>query len=154
MNRSVFFAMLPIVLVGCGEEPVYLSSGTYVVQDQEHSPVPADVLDLVFDVDVDELTLTLSAEGGETTFQLSEEQERDWPTACPTMFNAVALQSFALDQDIELGGEILHNPRLFAEGCQGDQGAFSTVANLASSDWENEALLPSFVSLTLELIDE
>ena len=154
MNRLFCCAVLPLMLVGCGSEPVYLSSGTYMVQDQELAPVPAEVLDLVFEVDVDALTITMFADTLETTAQLTEQPKRHWPGACETMFESVALQAFELDQDLELAGESLTSPRLAASGCQGDEGTFASAAQLTTTDWENESAIPSFGTLTLELIED
>ena len=154
MKKLLRYAVLPTMLLGCMTEPVYLSSGVYMAEDNDLRPVPDEVLDLVFEIDIEDLSLIISADDDETVVTISEDRKRNWPGACPTMFDVVPLQTFTLDEDIELGGELIESPRIYASGCQPEQGTFSTVAKLDITREDDESSGPSFAPLTLVLIED
>ena len=141
--RCSVVLLLGCGLSGCGEDKntVFLASGTYsVVSDASSELVDEEALaGVLIDIDVDALTAELIGTDDDRVMELTRLPEGQWEERCPTNFTVTRLETFAVEESISLVGVTLDEPRIYADGCRGNEestvsaGWLSSKANLQQS---------------------
>ena len=137
--RSLLILVTSLSTFACaGEDPVLLGSGTYAMTADSNGEPLEDWADVTLSIDTEALTLTITGDSIDVATDLTELPEDEWELNCPTNFSAVSLETFGTADAITLGDTTLDEPRLFADGCQGDEGTTATTAWLSSKAYQTE----------------
>ena len=110
-----------ILLSGCHDPDagIKMESGTYTILDYSNDPVleeyAEEIENLVFTVDMEESTVTITGTSSEITLSFVRRQEDE--DMCPTMFSATSVHAYTFEESFELFGVEHHNVYMHANHC-------------------------------------
>jgi len=127
--------------------PIYFESGSYVVDLEYYaiendsteseetteedsntdSDYSAEMETLVLDIDLDNLTATISGTSYDTTLTLKERSKDDWNDMCPMQLSTTEVQTVDIVGDLELWGETHQETYVQASDCGGEERTTNTI---------------------------
>ncbi|HCH62813.1 MAG: hypothetical protein CL927_20650 [Deltaproteobacteria bacterium] len=143
-SRSVVVMLLGCGLTGCRQDKssVFLASGIYSVQSDASSELVDEeaLVGVLIDIDVDALTAELIGTDDDRVMDLTRLPEGQWEERCPMNFTATRLETFAVAESISLVGVTLDEPRIYADGCRGNENSTVSAGWLSSKANLQQAL--------------
>ena len=102
--------------------------------------IPEELFSFSFDISTANKTLTsITDTGEETVSNLKLRSKENWRESCPKGVSLMVLQTFDVDDSpLSLSGLEITSPILYADGCQGDEGAIGEV--MLSGDDDSQRL--------------
>ena len=140
---------LSLLLVGCVsiEEPsIYMDSGSYALIGDEY---PEDEYSeerstFALDVDIEALTAVLTGVSTPSTLSLLK-REVENETLCPTMFFAVTVQTYDVEESFDLFGKNHTAAYLYPNHCSDNEPITDVVLSTTIQEGDSEETVEYFL---------
>jgi len=142
------FAYVLLWLGACSVNsgPVYFESGTYVLDsahydflneetdpeesndDDMDSDYSAEKASFALEVDLENLTATITGTSYDATLTLKERPKQDWNDMCPMQLSTTDVQTVDIVEDLSLWGAVYQQAYLQSSECGGEERTTDTIA--------------------------